>query len=162
MFRTLLAATMLVGTALPRTAYAADAELLSIQGISLGEKEYVAGFNLTTWRVEVLAVCHFPPGWTITAAMAASPDGGLQGGIGDTVAALDRTRLGQLQRLFLVKIEDYHEQERVFPSGGGTPPTFVGTISIGAYGPDEPILRSVPIGASNLVREPATRCPDPE
>lgn len=142
-------------------ARASGNELLSIEGVSLTEKQYVAGFDIKTWGVTVVAVCHFPPAWSLVAVNSADPQGRLAGSASHGVAALNKQRLNQLQSLFLVRVDDYHEEEQPIPHGT-IPATFVGSLSIGTYGTDDFPGRDVPISPSNLVRRPATRCPDPD
>jgi len=104
----------------------AKRELLSIGGVALPEKGYIAGFKIDTWGVEVLAVCHLPPGWTITAGKSADPTGLLAGEASLGVAFLDRSALKQLSQMFLIELEGpYQEESKPIPNGE-MPATFAG------------------------------------
>jgi hypothetical protein len=152
-------AALLAGILVAHPALARS-ELLSIRGIALPENGYVAGFSIDLWSVEVLAVCHLPPGWTITAGKSADPSGVLSGKASLGVAFLNLSDLKQLDRLFLIEVEDYHAREKPLPNGVVSPASFGGKLAIGTYGSDS-APHDIPIPQTNFVREPATRCPKP-
>jgi hypothetical protein len=140
------------------TAKAGQIELLSITGIELPEGSYVAGFNVDTWGVEVLAVCRFPFGWTLTAGKSADPSGTLKGEASLGVTLLNRRSISELRNLFLVDIDGYQAETR-FEGNTEYPATFIGTITVGKYG-DDSDPRAFPLSSTNFVRTAATRCPE--
>jgi hypothetical protein len=54
-------ALLLASCLVTQPAAAADRELLSIKGVTLPNHGYVSGFNIDTWGVRVISVCHLPP-----------------------------------------------------------------------------------------------------
>lgn len=140
-------------------AVASETEILSIQNINLPDNGYIQGFRIETWGVTVLAVCHFPPGWTIMAGTSADPTGILSGeaSLGVTFIAKGHTKA--LSQLFLIQVEDYREREEPTPHGI-LPPTFSGKVTVGTYGYHDPDWHDVQIMPTNLLREPANKCPD--
>lgn len=111
-------------------SYVSDAmQLLSIEGINLSSKEYVSGFKIETWGLNIRAVCHLQPGWIISTGSYASPEGIFEGGSRVGAANLDNRRLQELKNLFLIDDPDL----TIDPSAT-TPPTFKGKIVIGTYG----------------------------
>ena len=149
----------LVAAFLLPTAARADQErifLASITGIELAETEYLDGFSIDTWWVEVLAVCHLPPGWEIRAGKQASPDGAIAGEASHGVTFLNRASLSELRGLALVRLQGPVVRRRE----GNMPPTFSGRARIGRYGTDER-RREQGLTAANVGLAPATRCPAP-
>jgi hypothetical protein len=148
---------------------AAETQLLSLTGIKLhplksnkeNTAQYVAGFDIDTWGVRVLSVCHIPPGWTISGGQGIDLGGVLSGAGGGGVAFLDASRLDELHNLFLVEVIDYQATGRGDCSDSCMPPTFSGTVEIGTYsrnyGPD----RKLQLVPSNIRLTAAARCPDP-
>lgn len=145
-------------TMIGRPSAADDSELLSIRGVVLPQNGYVVGFTIKTWGVDVLAVCHFPPGWTITAGKSADPEGILAGGGSHGVTWLNAARIGELGQLFLIKVSDYRAHEAHSPNVDD-PATFSGKLLVGDYGNPEADWREVSLLPANFVREPASRCP---
>ena len=131
--------------------------VLSIEGVQLGAKQYIAGFEIKTWAVYPLAVCHIPHGWEVSAGTDIDPGGRLTGGSGGTVANLDHTQLTDLKALYLVKVDGYHATT-VKHGGSEQPASFSGTISIGTYGSEKPD-HDYPLRPANIVMVPAKRCP---
>jgi hypothetical protein len=155
----LLVFIILIATAIAPAAHA-KRELLSIRGIVLPEKCYVAGFKIDTWGVKALSVCHLPGGWTITAGKSADPSGTLAGEASLGVTFLGQSALKQLSQLFLIEIEGgFQEKAKPIPAGGEFPATFTGKISVGTYGHGDGDIQEVLLAQTNLVREPAEHCP---
>src|SRR5262249_49605429 len=73
----LIIAALVLATMRPVIADAG--ELLSVHGIALPENGFLFAFHIDTWGVRVLAVCHFPPGWTLSAGKSLDPSGILSG-----------------------------------------------------------------------------------
>ena len=46
---------------------AAPTELLSIEGFPVAQNQFVDKFEIWTWGVVILAVCHLPPAWRLRA-----------------------------------------------------------------------------------------------
>lgn len=146
----------------------AQTQLLSITGIDLqplhtgaqASGQYVSGFNIRTWGVRVLAVCHIPRGWTISAGKNANPEGELSGRAGEGVAFLDSQRVAQLADLFLVRVEDYSPADAGDCARNCRPASFSGALRIGQYGTRQRTVTRR-LTASNIQLRPAARCPDP-
>jgi hypothetical protein len=143
-----------------RGAVAGNTELLSIHNISLPNNGYIAGFQIDTWGVRVLAVCHLPSGWTITAGKSADPTGILSGEASLGVTDIADGNSAQLSELFLVEVEDDREREEPIPNGV-RPARFSGRLTVGTYGQHDPDWHDVPLTSANLTRDTATKCPDP-
>ncbi len=139
---------------------AARTELLSLAGLPVAAGEYVSGFELQTWTVDVLAVCRFPIGWTITAGTYGDPGGVLSGTANIGAAFIGQTKLQALGSLFLVQVGQYRPRAIEGPGGSHTPATFAGTATIGRYGP-ETVERKVNLSGLNVRRVLAARCPKP-
>jgi hypothetical protein len=137
------------------SAEATAAQLLSIATVELGPKEYIAAFQIDTWGIYPLAVCHIPAGWSLTAGTDGSPIGALSGSAGVGLAFLSGKQIPQLRDLFL--IVDPVPVENPPPT---VPPTFDGKVYVGTYGSDStPSLRA--LKPTNIELTPAQRCPDP-
>lgn len=136
-------------------AQAADAQLLSLTPPPLAVGEYVDGFTVRTQGVEILAVCHIPFGWKTTAGIEDSVTGELSGeaGLGPSFLSARSANLGQLDGLFLVRIQPGQGDE-------GLPPTFDASMTVGRYG-DEAADRTVALDASKVILAPAAQCPPP-
>ena len=120
--------------------------------------DYVASFDIATWDVVVLAVCHFPEGWMLTAGQGLDPGGRLSGRAGGGAAALGAATLDRLRSLFLVAVDDISFAPTGDCRSACRPATFAGTAEIGRYGQDTR-MRRLRLGPANLVLAPATRCP---
>jgi hypothetical protein len=152
----LLPAAAALAAAAPAPAAGPRTYLASIEGIAIAANEYVDGFTIDTWGVEIVAVCHLPPGWEIRAGKQASPDGVIAGEASHGVTFLDRPRLGALRRLVLVRLYPPIQRRRT----GDQPATFAGHARIGRYGVIER-RRQVALTWRNLRLTPASRCPPP-
>jgi hypothetical protein len=141
-------------------------------GLSIAKNEYVDKFEIHTWGVELLAVCHLPtPGWRLTVGSDGTPNGILSGEGGIVGAAgLNQSGLELLEGLFLIHVIEYQELPRYIPNESSFrrrilnseyhPATFAGSVHVGKYGRDSK-GRKIPFLPSNFVRAPAARCPDP-
>ncbi len=139
-------------------AAAAERALLSIRGIVLPDNGYVGYFDVKTWGVKVISVCHLPPGWTMTAGKSADPSGVLSGQASLGVTFLNLTDLHELDGLFLIETDSYREKDQPNQFGGNLPASFNGVVGIGTYGQHDLDVHDVPLTASNFVHEPAERC----
>lgn len=152
---------LLILAATPALVLAADATpprgnsyLVSVTGISLARDEYVDGFAIDTWGVDVLAVCHIPPGWEMRAGREATPVGIIAGEASHGVTFLNRPRLGELEGLVLVRLSGSLDRRNERQA-------FSGRAQVGRYGV-EPGGREVPLAAANLILSPARTCPAPQ
>ena len=130
--------------------------LVSLTGIRLGANEFVERFAITTWGVRFKAVCHFPPGWTVTAGRTAAMDGTLSGEASHGVAFIDGPRLRELRGLALVTFDGPIRRSAGRP-GHGPPATFAGTAYVGVYGGGR--MRTTAIGYANMTLTPMDHCP---
>ena len=122
--------------------------------------QYIASFDIKTWGLRVIAVCHIPDGWTASAGKNAGPEGVLSDTAGEGVAFLVTERLHQLTNFFLVQVDNYHPNDRGGCAKNCTPASFAGDFYIGEYGSeDQPRPQRVLL--SNIELEAAARCPDP-
>lgn len=147
-------------------SFGSQTELLSLTGLRLQSTapdrsktgQFIASFDLKTWGVKVLAVCHIPAGWTITAGKNANPEGVLSGNAGEGVAFIDAGTLKQLDDLFLVDVDGYHADDLGDCSKDCTPATFSGVLYEGTYGVETPDIR-IRLRSLNIRLTPATSCP---
>jgi hypothetical protein len=140
-------------------AVAAQTELLSIRGIAVGKNQYINRFDIQTWGVEILAVCHIPREWLMTAGNFQDPGGKISsenGGGGATVIL--RSDLSKLDNLVLVIVDQYQPYPRGNPKVEYHPATFSGSVTIGSMEAD-PKEHDVPLRPTNFVRKPASHCP---
>jgi hypothetical protein len=150
-------------------SFGADAQLLSLSGVQphplrQGEDkkaQYIAAFDIKTWAVKVLAVCHIPAGWTISAGKNAYPEGVLSGSAGEGVAFIDAAALAELNNLFLVQVTDYHAEDRGDCARDCTPATFSGDLYIGTYGASGVPDTKLRLSPANIRLTSAAKCPDP-
>ncbi|MDB5429183.1 MAG: hypothetical protein JWP35_299 [Caulobacter sp.] len=129
--------------------------LLSVV-IPLKTGQYVSDFKFETWGVDVIAVCHFPPGWRIRAGRAATSDGVLEGEASQGITFLSGKRMRELRGLFLVRPYGGIQRKDI----GSVPATFAGTATIGGYGPHDDD-RKINLDYRNLHLTPANHCPAP-
>ena len=136
-------------------AVAAQTERLSIVGVPLKANEYIGKFAIRTRGVHILAVCHIPHGWHVTAGVFDSIDGDMtgQGGLG--VSWVNNKNRDELGDMFLVRVDGYTDAW-----SGSLPPTYRASVSIGRYGEDLRLKRRV-LTKVQLKRTPADRCPPP-
>lgn len=112
-------------------AWGQRAQLLSFRDLPVPENGYLASFSIDTWTVRVLAVCHLPPGWTITAGMSANFSGVLSGHGSHGATFLSRDQLHRLDNMLLVEVTEYAAKEEVLPGGGKRPASFDGRLDVG-------------------------------
>lgn len=121
--------------------------------IPLGREDWVESFRFDTWGVDVLAVCHIPSGWRITAGQSAAPEGVIVGEGSHGV-----TWLGDMKSLeSLVLIRLYGPVQEVERIEGPTthPANFAGKARLQTTDAS----REVALGHANLRLTPASRCP---
>jgi hypothetical protein len=118
--------------------------------VSIGADEYVAGFDLVTDGVAVLAVCHVLQDWTVTVSNDHPPDGRISGHAHHGASSLPATALDRLTELVLV--------DRV-PNGPDSR-GITGVLSIGHYG-DGRIVRTLHLRPANIGWEHSEACPSP-
>lgn len=142
-----LAAMLAVLAVKAEAATAGTPELLSLQGLALKTSQYIDGFKIETLGVRILAVCHIPMGWHLTAGHGIDQFGELSGESQGGVANINKDGLSDLNGLFLIAVEP------------DTAVPFRGTIRTGYYGRNLDQTRN--LRPENLKRVPAARCPNP-
>jgi hypothetical protein len=142
-----LALLISLAFALPASASRA---ILGIQGLAIGDDEYVAGFDLAYDGWYVLAVCRVLPDWTLTIYSGNPPDTHIVGDANHGASSLPVKALDQLKRLFLVETAP----------GSAGPTAVPGTVDVGLYG-DGGDFRTLVLRPANVALEPAAACPAP-
>jgi hypothetical protein len=140
---------LLIGLAFALPASASRA-ILGIQGLAIGDDEYVAGFDLAYDGWYVLAVCRVLPDWTLTIYSGNPPDTHIVGDANHGASSLPVKALDQLKRLFLVETAP----------GSAGPAAVPGTVDVGLYG-DGGYVRKLVLRPANVSLEPASACPAP-
>jgi len=133
---------------------AGAAELISIQGVTIAADEYVAGFDLATDGLYVLAVCHILGDWTVTVYDGHPPDSRISGYAHHGASSLPASALDRLKQLVLVA---------ALPAGAGSEghrPSITGVLSIGQYG-DGRSFRTLNLRPANIGWEHSEACPSP-
>lgn len=138
----------------PKAAEDKGATYLASITVPLGPDERLEAFSFETWGVDVVAVCHIPDGWRITAGRSAAPDGAIAGKSSHGVTWL--SDMQPLEGLVLVRLhEPVRERER--KDGPSTcPATFSGKANI-ETGDDA--QREAVLSHANVRLVPADRCP---
>ena len=136
----------------PATREASTTYLASIT-VPLGPDERLEAFDFETWGVEVLAVCHIPPGWRIAAGGSAAPDGVIAGKGSHGVTWI--SDMTSLKNLVLVSLAGPVQQADRSNGSGVVPATFKGKASLETD--DAP--REVTLGHANVRLTPAEGCP---
>jgi hypothetical protein len=145
--------------AAPAPAAAGETWLASIGGLELRAGEYVDGFRIETWGVDILAVCRIPPGWRVTAGRSAAPDGVFAGEATHGVTAIGAAHLSALGNIVLVRLHGAVQREAMPVEGGTVPATFAGRVSIGSHRPEGG--REVRLTHANVRLMRAAACPPP-
>lgn len=134
--------------AAPTRSASSPTELVSLAWTPGGANQNLQAFDLNVSGLDVLAVCHVPPGWTINATGAGAGVTELKGQatVGAAFISLDDPQ--DLAGLFLVRARP------------GESLVVSGALTTGVYGGDEgqTMIKASP---SSLRREVADRCPPP-
>ena len=117
--------------------------------VPLTPDDRLESFSFDTWGARILAVCHIPPGWRITAGGSAAPDGVIAGQASHGVTWLNDTK--PLENLVLVSLYGQVRQA----DEGNVPATFKGKAVL--EGSDH--SREVALTHANIRLSPADRCP---
>jgi len=132
-------------------------KLVSLEGLNIGKREYVAAFKIETWAIQIRAVCKIPASWMITAGKEENPGGHILGKATGFMANLNYTQIDELKGLFLIDDPDF--DHRPSPS---EPAMFKGSITIGSYDTSSWAKdRVIPLKAGNIVLRDATQCAAP-
>lgn len=137
----------------PRTAPAVPSqpvqstELVSLAWRPANSNQNLQAFDLEVSGLDVLAVCHVPPGWTINATGAGEGVTQLKGQATVGAAYVSLDDMQDIAGLFLVRAR------------AGEPLAVEGEITTGVYGGDQTVTRATP---ALLRREAAERCPPPK
>jgi hypothetical protein len=122
--------------------------LLSVDGVEVPQGKEIVAFNIETFGVEFLGVCHVPGSWEFKIEKYADPEGVLSG-----KADNQRDVLRDLRDLFLVDVYEYQPLPRP-----NHPASFAGWVKIASH-PLDPAERRV-LHADNFRLTTAARCPD--
>jgi hypothetical protein len=136
-------------------AHSATTQLLSLGLLPIKAGQYVSDFVIDTQGVDILAVCHVPFGWKITAGIDDAVTGSLQGHAGLGVSFIHDSNRAELDGLFLVRVYKFTTRW-----DGSMPPTFLGRFNVGRYG-DDGASRRVKMTPANIKLAGADRCPPP-
>lgn len=124
-------------------------ELVSLAWTPRSSNQNLQAFDLQISGLDVLAVCHVPPGWTINATGAGSGLTELKGQATVGAAFISLDDLQDVAGLFLVRARP------------GEPVGVSGDLTTGTYGGDEG-QTEIKASPALLRREAADRCPPPK
>lgn len=133
--------------ATPSQTAAQPTELVSLAWRPANSNQNLQAFDLEVSGLDVLAVCHVPPGWTINATGAGEGVTELKGQATVGAAFVSLDDMQDIAGLFLV---------RARPSEAFA---VKGEITTGVYGGDQTEIQATP---ALLRREAADRCPPPK
>lgn len=131
----------------PPQATTPPTELVSLAWRPANSNQNLQAFDLEVSGLDVLAVCHVPPGWTINATGAGEGVTELKGQATVGAAYVSLDDMQDIAGLFLVRART------------GEPLAVKGEITTGTYGGDQAELKATP---ALLRREAADRCPPPK
>jgi hypothetical protein len=133
--------------AAPSAPAAQPTELVSLAWRPSSSNQNLQAFDLEVSGLDVLAVCHVPPGWTINATGAGEGVIDLKGQATVGAAFVSLDDMQDIAGLFLVRARP----NETFAVKGG--------LTTGTYDGDQTEVRATP---SLLRREAADRCPPPK
>lgn len=133
--------------ATPPQPAAQPTELVSLAWRPANANQNLQAFDLEVSGLDVLAVCHVPPGWTINATGAGEGVTELKGQATVGAAYVSLDDMQDIAGLFLVRARP----SETFAVRGG--------ITTGTYGGDQ---TEIPASTALLRREAADRCPPPK
>lgn len=134
-------------TAAPPQAAIPPTELVSLAWRPANSNQNLQAFDLEVSGLDVLAVCHVPPGWTINATGAGEGVTELKGQATVGAAYVSLGDMQDIAGLFLVRVRP---NEPLAVRGG---------ITTGTYDGDQTEVRATP---ALLRRDAADRCPPPK
>jgi hypothetical protein len=121
--------------------------------VPLEPGEKLESFSFDTWGVDILAVCHIPPGWRIKGGRSAAPDGIIAGDGSHGVTWLGDMK--PLESLVLVRLHGPVQATEEKTGPRTVPATFKGTATVAMTDSE----REVALGHSNVRLAPADHCP---
>ena len=127
--------------------------LLSVSPGALPGGQSLVGFNITTWGVEVLALCRIPRSWEIRFETFENAEGFIVGKA-DSRGGGNR----ELRQLMLVDLYDHQPLPKAL-SNGVRPASFAGWIEIADHPLNPATRRTLKPGDFQLAN--AARCPEP-
>lgn len=130
--------------------------LASITGVSVGPDELVERFRIDTWAVDILAVCHIPPGWLLRAGRSATPAGLIEGEATHGVTRLNATQFSRLSDLALVRVDGPLRGGTRRTGPGSVLATFLGQVEISD---SRGHSRQLQLRLENIRLTPAGGCP---
>ena len=125
--------------------------LASIVDVPLEAGESIGSFSVSTWGVDVKAVCRVPGGWRITAGRDATPDGEISGRGSHGVTWYRERSPRQLRNFILVTLYGPVQRQRI----GAVPATFSGKATISDLNDEHKVALSY----RNIKLVRANRCP---
>ena len=133
--------------AAPSRPAAEPMELVSLAWRPANANQNLQAFDLEVSGLDVLAVCHVPPGWTINATGAGEGVTELKGQATVGAAYVSLDDMQDIAGLFLVRVRP----NEAF--------AIKGQITTGTYDGDQTEIQATP---ALLLREAADRCPPPK
>ena len=126
--------------------------LISVIGLPIKHGEQMEHFSISTWGVEVQAVCKIPAGWRIKAGNSLSPDGVLEGEGSQGVTWFIRRSPTELRHIALVTLYAPIQRRDV---RNGPDATFKGTATFWKDDGE----RKAELTYRNVRLTPARHCP---
>lgn len=126
---------------------AKSTELVSLAWRPGNSDQNLQAFDLEVSGLDVLSVCHVPPGWTINATGAGAGVTELKGQANVGAAFVSLDDMQDIAGLFLVRART------------NEPFAVKGDITTGTYDGDQTVVSATP---ASLRREIADRCPPPK
>ena len=142
----MLSATSVAASDHPRTF------LASVIQVPLKTGESMASFSITTWGVEIKAICKIPRGWRIKGGNSSTPDGVLEGEGSQGATWFNRGSPSELRHIALITLYGPVQRTDV---RNGPDATFKGTAIVSG----EDGERKARLTYSNVKLTPASRCP---
>jgi hypothetical protein len=131
--------------------------LLSVDGLGLPRTTAIRSFHISSWGVEVLAVCHLPPSWELRSEKFEDPEGYLDGR-SDTHGE----PLKSISAMYLIDVYDYQPLAHGDLKTEYHPASFAGWVAVGSVQPfDGGNRRKRTLRAANFRLQDATQCPKP-
>ncbi|WP_066680988.1 hypothetical protein [Caulobacter sp. CCH9-E1] len=131
----------------PQQPASEPTELVSLAWRPANANQNLQAFDFEVTGLDVLAVCHVPPGWTINATGAGEGVTELKGQATVGAAYVSLDDMQDIAGLFLVRARK------------GEPLAVKGQITTGTYDGDQTEIQATP---ALLRREAAERCPPPK
>lgn len=131
--------------------------LVSVGEVTLGLDEQMKAFSFDTWGVRFNAVCHVPPGWTITAGGGVTPDGEFGGHGSNGITWYNDPSPAELKDIVLITLGGPMQADDILDTAGDglIPATFRGSAMIETDDGE----RAEVLTIRNVHLTPARHCP---